>query len=225
MEPRAMEPQAVEPRAVDPRAAGAERAAGPRRIHVPAREGRAFRLAAGTAFRVIDVEGRQVADLFCYRADDPAEYLSAPHTRVALGRLFPRVGETFETNRRRPILTLVADDSPGTHDMLCAACAPERYALLGAEGWHASCEENLRAAMAALGVPHVEVPQPVNLFENNPIGTDGSLGTEPAPTRPGDSVTLRVERDAIVCVTACPQDMTPLCGGNPTAIDVEVLGG
>ena len=192
------------------------------RITVPAREARTFAVAAGQTITVVDVEGQQVADLFCFCAGDPGEYLSAEHTRVARGRLFPLVGQQFETNRRRPILTLVADNSPGVHDMLCAACTPERYQLLGAEGWHASCEENLRSAMAALGFPEIDVPQPVNLFESNPIGPDGSLGIEPAPSKAGDSVTLRAELDCIVCVTACPQDLTPLCGGTPTAIAVEL---
>ena len=179
-------------------------------------------MTAGATVEVIDPEGQQVADLFCFRAEDPSEYLSAEHTRVARGRLFPRLGEAFETNRRRPILTYAADTSPGVHDMLCAACGPERYALLGAEGWHASCEENLRAAMSALGYDGIEIPQPVNVFENNPIGPDGELGIEPAASRAGDSVTLRAELDAVVCVTACPQDMTPLCGWRPTAIEVVV---
>ncbi len=190
-------------------------------IHIPAREGRAFRVAAGESFRVIDPEGQQVADLFCFLAGDVSEYLSAEHTRVALGRLFPRVGESFTTNLRRPVLTLVADDSPGVHDMLCAACSPSRYVLLGVSGWHASCEENLQRAMAELGHSDIEIPQPVNIFENNPILPGGGLGTEPAPTSPGDSVTLRAELDVIVVVTACPQDVTPLCGGLPTAIDIE----
>jgi uncharacterized protein YcgI (DUF1989 family) len=192
------------------------------RVIVPAREGRAFAVEAGQTITVIDVEGQQVADLFCFCADDHGEYLSAEHTRVALGRLFPLIGQQFETNRRRPILTLVADNSPGVHDMLCAACTPERYRLLGADGWHASCEENLRNAMAALGYSEVEIPQPVNLFECNPIGSDGSLGIEPAPSKAGDSITLRAELDCIICVTACPQDLTPLCGGEPTAIALEL---
>ena len=55
-------------------------------IHIPAREGRGFRVAAGQEFRVIDPEGEQVADLFCFVADDPTEFLSAEHTRVTLGR-------------------------------------------------------------------------------------------------------------------------------------------
>ena len=192
-------------------------------IHIPAREGHAFQIPAGTSFRIIDPEGAQVADLFAFCAADTTEYLSAEHTRVAISRLFPRLGESWYTNLRRPILEFVADDSPGVHDMLCAACSPSRYATLGVEGWHASCEENLQLAMASLGHDDIEIPQPVNIFENNPVLADGSLGTEPAPTSPGNSVTIRAVVDAIVVVTACPQDVTDLCGGAPSAIDIEVL--
>jgi len=192
-------------------------------IDVPAREGRGVRVAAGHRFRVIDVEGGQVADTFAFRADDVSEYHSAEHTRAVVSRLFPRVGEQFVTNHRRPILTLVEDRSPGIHDMLCAACDPERYSGLGVEGWHASCQENLRRAMGELGVPEVEVPQPVNLFMNIPVREGGALGWEPAPTAAGDSVTLRAEMDCYVVVSACPQDIVPINGLNPTPIAIELL--
>ena len=164
-------------------------------IHIPAREGRGFRVRAGQEFRVIDPEGEQVADLFCFLADDPTEFLSAEHTRVTIGRLWPHLGEAFTTNLRRPILTWVADDSPGVHDMLCAACSPSRYELLGAEGHHASCEENLQLAMSEFGHEDIEIPQPVNIFEANPILENGDIGIETAPTKAGDSVTLRAEMD------------------------------
>ena len=192
-------------------------------IDVPAREGRGVRVAAGHRFRVIDVEGGQVADTFAFRADDVSEYHSAEHTRAVVSRLFPRVGEQFVTNHRRPILTLVEDRSPGIHDMLCAACDPERYSGLGVEGWHASCQENLRRAMGELGVPEVEVPQPINLFMNIPVREGGALGWEPAPTAAGDSVTLRAEMDCYVVVSACPQDIVPINGLNPTPIAIELL--
>ena len=191
-------------------------------IHIPAREGRGVSIRAGGRVRVIDPEGGQVADVFAFSADDPSEYHSAEHTRVYVGRLFPRVGEQFVTNRRRPILTLEADDSPGIHDMLCAACDPSRYAGLGVEGWHASCQENLLRAMHQLGVERVEVPQPINLFMNIPIGTDAELGWLPAPTRPGDSTTLRAELDCYVVVSACPQDLVQINAGTPGPIDLEV---
>ncbi len=192
-------------------------------IVVPPREGRSAQVRAGQSFRVTDLEGRQVGDLFAFSADDPSEYASAEHTRAFVSRLFPRVGEPFVTNRRRPILMLERDESPGVHDMLCAACDPERYAGLGVEGWHASCEENLREAMRQLGHQHVEVPQPINLFMNIPVAADGSLGWEPAPTRPGDGVVLRAEMDCIVVLSACPQDIVPINGGKPTSLAIELL--
>ncbi len=194
-------------------------------ITVPAREGRAVGLARGDRIRVIDPHGGQVADVFAFCADDLSEYHSAQHTRVWVNRLFPHPGEQFVTNHRRPILTLEEDTSPGIHDMLCAACDPARYEGLGAPGWHASCEENLQRAMAALGHEGIVIPQPINLFMNIPVGAGGTIGWEPAPTRAGDSVTLRAELDIVVAVSACPQDLVPINSGAPTEIVLEVSRG
>src|SRR6266581_1726495 len=104
-------------------------------IRIPAREGHGLRLRAGERVRVIDPEGGQVADVFAFYEGDLSEYHSAEHTRVFVSRLFPRVGEQFVTNRRRPILTFEADGSPGIHDMLCAACDASRYTGLGVQEW------------------------------------------------------------------------------------------
>jgi uncharacterized protein len=192
-------------------------------IHIDAREGRAVKVSDGGAFRVIDVEGRQVADLFAFNAEDVSEYLSAMHTRAAVDRLFPRVGEVFMTTRRRPILRLEHDDTPAIHDMLIAPCDPERYQGLGVTGWHASCQENLKKAMGELGHEGICIPQSLNLFMNIPVAADGGLGWEPAKTEPGDSITFRAEMDCIVVVSACPQDIVPINDCNPTPVAIDLL--
>ena len=193
-------------------------------IHVPATEGRAVTVPAGQAFRVVDVEGKQMADLFAFNATDVGEHHSAMHTRAAVSHLFPKVGEAFVTNRRRPILTLEADDTPAVHDMLIAPCDPERYQGLGVQEWHASCRENLEIAMRDLGHDRIAHPASINLFMNIPVAPDGSLGWDPAVTGPGDSITLRAVMDAIVVVSACPQDIVPINDRNPTPIAIELLG-
>ena len=193
------------------------------RIEIPAREGRAWRLKAGASFRVIDVEGLQVGDLWAFNEADPGEYHNAPHTRVECGRLFPRVGESFWSNRRRPILTLVADDSPGVHDMLMAACDPERFVRLGWVGPHASCQDNLSRALAGLGVASDVVPQPINLFMNTPVDAAGDIEQGAPYTKAGDSVTLRAEQDVICVLSACPQDIVRTNAGDPTPLAVELL--
>jgi uncharacterized protein YcgI (DUF1989 family) len=193
-------------------------------IEVPAREGRAVRLKKGQRFRVVDVEGGQVGDLFAYNADDPTEYHSGQHTRVHVGRLFPRPGEQFVTNRRRPILTFEEDTSPGIHDLLCAACDPERYAGLGVEGWHASCQENLQKALEAVGfeVPH-SAPQPINLFMDIPILEDDRIDFLPTATKAGDYVQMRAELDAVIALSSCPQDILPINSGVIKPLRIEVL--
>ena len=192
-------------------------------IDIPASGGTALRVAAGRSVRVVDLDGGQVADVVAYVDDDPSEHLSGMHTRAVNSRVFPNLGEAFYSNRRRALLTLVRDDSPGVHDMLIAPCDPERYRLLGVDGWHASCRENIETAMAELGLHDVHVPQSINLFMAIPIGREGELGWEPAPTRAGDSVTLRAEIDCIVAVSACPQDIVRINHGRPGPIRVELL--
>jgi uncharacterized protein YcgI (DUF1989 family) len=194
-------------------------------IHIPEREGRALRVAAGRRFRVIDVEGGQVADTWAFVDDDPSEHHSAQHTRAYVDRLFPRPGEHFVTNRRRPILTLVEDNTPGVHDMLIAACDPARYEGLGVEGWHASCEENLQRALEELGVAPIPrfAPQPINLFMNTPARSEGTIEWLPAETKAGDNVVLRAELDIVVAVSACPQDIVAINNRRPSTIEIELL--
>jgi uncharacterized protein len=191
-------------------------------ILVPAREGRAVTVPQGAAVRIIDVEGNQVADVFAFNADDVWEYHSPVHTRAAVSRLFPLVGEPFISNRRRPMLTLERDDTPAVHDMLIAPCDSERYEGLGVRGWHASCRENLERAMRDQGHDLICIPASINLFMNIPVSEDGALGWEPAPTGPGDSITLRAAMECIVVVSACPQDILPINDRDPTPIGIEL---
>jgi uncharacterized protein YcgI (DUF1989 family) len=191
-------------------------------VLVPAREARAVRVDSGQRFRVVDVEGQQVVDLFAFVAGDVSEYASAEHTRIWVNRLFPRVGEHFVTNRRRPILLLEQDNSPGVHDMLCAACDPTRYELLGAKE-HASCQDNLQRAMAELGHEAIEIPQPINLFMSVGVEPDGSLSWGPAPTQAGDDVVFRAELDSIVVASACPQNLNEINNYRPTSVGIELL--
>ncbi|MCE2531075.1 MAG: urea carboxylase-associated family protein [Acidimicrobiia bacterium] len=191
---------------------------------VPATRGKGWLVAAGQRVAVVDVEGCQVVDLFAFCAADPTEHLSAGHTRVTRRRMFPGVGEAFVTDRRRPILTLLEDTSPGYHDMLVAACDRRRYELLGHPD-HRNCADNLAEALSTLGVDLNLVPQPVNLFSRIPITPAGDLDFQPAATRPGDRIVFRAERDILLVGSSCPMDLNPISGGRPTAFGVEITDG
>ena len=194
-------------------------------IAIPARRGKAAHVNAGQSVKVINTHGRQVVDTWAFRRDDLTEFMSMEHSRTALARIMPEVGQSMVTNRRRPILTLVDDTSGGIHDTLLAACDRYRYELLGCEGYHDNCTDNLAAALAALGMTPPETPSPWNLFMNIPVSADGSVGFEPPVCQPGDYVTLRAEMDCIVAFSACPQDMVPINGADcvPTEAHFQII--
>jgi len=123
-------------------------------------------IAKGQHIRITALEGPQVADLWAFDAQDTNTFLSAEHTRSTLEKLMPAVGDALYSNRRHAMLTVIEDTSPGTHDFLMSACDPRRYEILGHEGYHKSCAENLCKAMDAAGATAHELPSPFNTFQN-----------------------------------------------------------
>lgn len=191
-------------------------------LTLKAREGLAVPLAAGQSLRVINLHGTQVVDLWAVDPGDPEHHLSMEHTRVALSKLVPHVGDALYSSRRRPMLRLMQDTSPGVHDTLMAACDQERYRLLDAPAGHANCADNFRAALAAIGIEVERVPAPLNLFMNIPWHEDGRLEFLPTVAAPGDFVELAAVAEVVVVMSACPMDMNPINGYEPADIGVEL---
>lgn len=184
-----------------------------REVTVRHSTGAALEVEAGQRVTVTNVDGGQVADTWAFVRDsstaDCRESLSVAHTRAHVERLFPRVGESFVTDRRRPILRLETDHSPGIHDLLIPACDPTRYEQLGAPD-HRSCQENLHQALEEGGWSHPVTPQPVNLFMNTPFLPQGELQWLPCEAAPGDCVTFTALLDLVFVASACPQDITAI---------------
>ena len=192
---------------------------------VPARRSRAVRLQAGQALRIVNTHGQQVVDTWCFNADDMGEFMSMEHLHATLGRIFPAQGDALVTNRRRAILMLEEDTSPGRHDTVIAACDVHRYAQLGCREYHDNCTDNLHAALAQLDLRTARIPAPLNLWMNIPIDADGRIIWGEPLSRKGDSVTLRAVMDCVVVLSACPQDMLPINGADcqPTEVHYQVM--
>ncbi|GAB1738638.1 hypothetical protein NU219Hw_g3437t1 [Hortaea werneckii] len=174
--------------------------------------------------------------------DAPAmEYMSMPHTRAGTLHIRPKVNDTLYSNLREPMMVLVEDTSPGIHDTLMAACDPQRYQGLGVQNWeqHGSCAENLVLALKELNeraglkgakavgaeVTINAVPAPLNLFMNIPWDEDGDLGFKAPKGKEGDYVRLKAERDVVVVMSACPQDILDINSKKPTDAHFVVEGG
>ncbi|MFQ5784129.1 MAG: DUF1989 domain-containing protein [Alphaproteobacteria bacterium] len=194
-------------------------------VTIPARSGKAARLAAGQSIKVINTHGEQVVDTWAFNAHDLTEFMSMEHTRPTILKITPEVGDSLVTNKRRPILTLVEDTSPGVHDTLMAACDDYRYRLIGCTEYHDNCTDNLHAGMKELDLVPPEVPSPLNLFMNIPVIDGARLDFCEPVTKPGDYVVLRAEMDCVVAFSACPQDILPINGktGTPTEAHFRII--
>jgi uncharacterized protein len=192
---------------------------------LPARRGRAQRLNKGQSIKIVNTHGSQVVDTWCFNAEDLGEFMSMEHMRPTLGRIWPQKGDALITNRRRPILTMIEDTSPGRHDTLIAACDVHRYAQLGCKEYHDNCTDNLRAGMRQIGLTVPEVPAPLNMWMNIPVSAQGATEWGTPLSKAGDYVVLRAELDCIVAMSACPQDMVPINGKDciPTEAHYQVL--
>ncbi|MFT5115071.1 MAG: hypothetical protein ACI8P9_004414 [Parasphingorhabdus sp.] len=191
-------------------------------IIIPGAHSRAFKMKANQQVKITNLEGSQVVDAWAFCESDINEFMSNEHSRSCLEKLIPEVGDSLYSNRRRPILTIVEDRSPGIHDLLLSACDIDRYRLLGVEGYHRNCTDNLREAMTEIGLTAPEVPSPFNIFENVNISANGELSIIPPEVKPGDSISLRAELDITLVLSCCPMDIALTNGPDLRSKPVQV---
>lgn len=191
-------------------------------MHILPGEAGLVTLDTGQCLDIVDVDGKQVADLVAFSAARPEmEWLSPTHTRSSLGRVRLQRGDMLVTNLRLPILTLVHDDV-GVHDMSSAMCDHERYRLDYGLPDHPSCRQAMAAVLSSFGISAHRIPDPVNVFQNTTIRPDGVIETNEPMSRTGDRVSFLALTDSVLVVSACPQDQTPCNAWNPSPIAIRV---
>ncbi|MGH7325288.1 MAG: DUF1989 domain-containing protein [Candidatus Rokuibacteriota bacterium] len=190
-------------------------------VAIPARRGKAARVHAGQRIRIVNTHGTQVVDTWAFNAVDVTEWMAMEASRAWFMKLAAVVGDSFVTNRRRPILTLVEDTSRCAHDTLMAPCDVERYGLLGAQGYHDNCRDNLHAALGELGIAIPATPPSLNVFMNIPWTADGHLAWGEPVSPPGSYALFRAEMDLVIAFSACPQDILPINGRTGRTTDAH----
>ena len=187
-------------------------------------EAHVFRIPKGATFRVTDIEGRQAAEMIVFDAADPLEYVDGAVTMEIIGRLFPTEKSKFYTNRYEPMLTLL-EDTVGSHDLIHPSSSGLSRALfLGESGDRKGTLEWTRAALTEAGINTDPLPRPVHLFRSTTVDADGNFAMMETPSNPGDGVRLQAERDLVLVIAVPDDEISPICGCNPTPIMVTIEG-
>jgi urea carboxylase-associated protein 1 len=190
---------------------------------VPARAPWSAIVPQGHLLSIIDLAGNQAVDCLIYNAGDTAERYSAPDTIAAQGHLFLTTGSVLRSCEGRPLMTVVADEC-GRHDTVGGACSKESNTLrYGHHTRHQhACVENFLLEGAKWGLGKRDLVSNINWYMNVPVEADGTLGIVDGLSKPGLSLTLRAEMDALVLVSNCPQINNPCNGFDPTPVQMVI---
>ena len=148
------------------------------------------------------------------------QYSAMEHTRSVNSSIYIDTGLVVVGLDRQPLFTMIDDTSPGQHDTQLCPCNAPLYAELDQPRDHRSCTDNFHLALTELDMAMPFTPASLNLFMQVRIGSGGEILREPPVAKPGDQVTLRADRDIILVLSACPQDVTPINGSDCTPRDI-----
>jgi uncharacterized protein YcgI (DUF1989 family) len=193
-------------------------------VHIEAKSGAAFELAAGESFDVIDTHGGQAVDVTVFPAadDDPAAF-SSKYTYRRTGKVRFEEGDSLFTTDGEPIATLVHDDC-GIHDLLLAPCNEWIVDEYYGQDDEIGCRGNLQEVLEPHGIDPARIQDVMNLFTKVTITDHRYLDFREPPSEPGDTAKLRAERDAVVGVAPCTGDSI-LNEGGPTGVEIRVPEG
>jgi len=195
-------------------------------IRVPAGGARAYEVRRGEYIQIIDVAGRQCSDFVAF--DAAALRAGVEHcidptsTRTLLGQASPCPGlhARYVDDRLLPLVEVVRD-TVGRHDTFLLACTAKYYEDAGYPG-HANCSDNFNAVLAPFGVTTRRGWAAINFFYNTRVEASGAITMDEPWSQPGDYVLLRALTDLLCASSACPDDIDPANGWEPTDIHVRV---
>jgi aminomethyltransferase len=188
---------------------------------------RAYEVQTGEYVQVIDVQGRQCSDFMALRTDalnkGLERYIDSTVTRTFVGGAYPTPGlfDKFYDQDMRPLVSVVRD-TVGRHDTFALACTERGYEERGFPG-HINCSDNISHAFDPFGIEARKAWPAINFFFNSWIHShDNQLQSDEAWSRPGDHVVMKALTDLVCVTTACPDDIDPINGWNPTDIHVRI---
>jgi uncharacterized protein YcgI (DUF1989 family) len=191
---------------------------------IPARQGRAFEVSAGSIIRLTDLEGQQCVDIIAFNRHNFEEKISPFSSISKAGKIYFTTGDQVVSDELEALLTITSDDV-GSHDMICGSCSPgmNRNRNNGLGAGKRTCHVNFVEQLRDYAIAPEDIPYSLNVFMNYPVDTDGLVSSASCKSRAGSAIEFRAEKDLLVAMSNCPQELTLLNGFNPTSSRIQVF--
>jgi aminomethyltransferase len=139
-----------------------------------------------------------------------------------MGNAYPTPGlwGKFYDVDMEPLVEVVRD-MVGRHDTFALACTAKYYEDMGYPG-HINCTDNFNAQLDPYSVAPRKGWPALNFFYNTAFDSSLILTMDEPWSRPGDYVLLRALSDLVCASSACPDDIDPANGWDPTDVHVRV---
>lgn len=164
---------------------------------------KAFVLNKGDLLVVQDVEGEQVADLFCFALNDKSEFLSSGKSIDYNGKIAFSTGDHLYSNKSNQMLSIINDDVK-KHDFLFAPCSSETFNIIyGIPGETPGCYEHLAQVFLPYKLSCDHITTTFNIFMNVSLTPKGRTRVNPPLSKPEDKIIFQSQMDLIIGLTAC----------------------
>lgn len=194
---------------------------------IPPRSGKAWRVPAGSIFRLSTPSGPQVGDLNIWNANDPRERFWAARTRQLQGSHVQEGDRLWSCLPfMRPLCGLIKDgcllsSSAGRqeratqrggqtrwggrcHDLLGTRCDPYVSNMLTGSSYDFHCHSNLVRAVVPFGLTEFDVHDVLNVFQVTGLDAEGRYFMEASPATEESFIDFFAEQDLLCALSTCP---------------------
>ena len=185
---------------------------------IPACSGIKIEVKKGQLITIVDIEGGQVVDFFAESKDNQNEFLSTGVTIDCNESLNLKINDKIFTNLYNEMFEVVEDDVK-VHDLLHPCCRKEMYEYFYHNGkGHKNCLDNINNSLNK----KYPIINPINIFMNTVINSDGTFTVEKPISRAGDKIVLKALMDVNLGIAACSVFESKCNSGKCSPIKVAI---
>lgn len=185
-----------------------------------------------TRMRMTDLDGGANVGMLFYNPLNVLERYCAPDTLKCQHTFKLTEGHCLYSDMGRIFCSIVSDTS-GWHDSVggnsTKAHVAEKWGASDYQrdrnDWKRNGYDSFLVEAAKYGLGRRDLAANVNWFSKVAVGDDGALRFDAAAARPGASVELRFDMDALVLFHTCPHPLDPARSYPRTRVRIDLLEG
>ena len=189
-------------------------------------------IGRGKVLKLTDLEGGANVGAMLYNANERTERYNMPDTLKGQQVFYLRQGICLHTDMGRLIGSII-EETTGWHDTVCGTSDADEVLEKYGENtyqksfndWHRSGKECFLIELAKWGMGERDWMPNLNLFSKVVTDEEGALSYVPGNSKPGDSVSIRLEMDALVILNTCRHPLAPAGEYFSKPVGMEVFEG